>query len=109
MLGMAGTIYAPAAQLAESGSAQIGSASNPVSIVVDTLSVIGNAVANAVTLSAPSGTAAYTPAQIRAAYGVNALNGMNSVLPLDGTGQTIAIVDAYDDPNIFQSVDAFDS
>ena len=29
--------------------------------------------------------------------------------PLDGTGQTIAIVDAYDDPNIFQSLDAFDS
>ena len=27
----------------------------------------------------------------------------------DGTGQTIAIVDAYDDPSIFQSVDAFDS
>jgi hypothetical protein len=50
---MAGTIYAPAAQLAESGSAQIGSASNPVSIVVDTRSVIGNAVANAVALSAP--------------------------------------------------------
>jgi subtilase family serine protease len=27
----------------------------------------------------------------------------------DGTGQTIAIVDAYDDPDIFQSVDAFDN
>jgi subtilase family serine protease len=108
MRGTAGTIYAPAAQLAESGGAQIGTASNPVSIVVDTLSVIGSGVANAVTLSAPSGTAAYTPAQIRAAYGVNALNGMNSVLPLDGTGQTIAIVDAYDDPSIFQSIDAFD-
>ena len=27
----------------------------------------------------------------------------------DGTGETIAIVDAYDDPSIFQGVDAFDS
>ncbi|MGO9921838.1 MAG: S8 family serine peptidase, partial [Isosphaeraceae bacterium] len=27
----------------------------------------------------------------------------------DGTGQTIAIVDAYDDPDIFQAVDTFDS
>ena len=30
-------------------------------------------------------------------------------MSLDGTGQTIAIVDAYDDPNIFQALDAFDS
>ena len=44
---------------------------------------------------------AYTPAQIRAAYGINSLT-------QDGTGQTIAIVDAYDDPNILASVDAFD-
>ena len=43
------------------------------------------------TLDAPSGTAAYSPAQVRAAYGINAL-------ALDGTGQTIAIVDDFDDP-----------
>ena len=30
-------------------------------------------------------------------------------LSLDGTGQTIAIVDAYDDPSIFQALDAFDA
>ena len=45
---------------------------------------------------------AYTPAQIRTAYGINNLS-------LDGTGQTIAIVDAYDDPAIFQALDTFDS
>ena len=50
---------------------------------------------------APTGTVAYSPAQIRAAYGISAL-------ALDGTGQTIAIVDAYDDPSIYQSLDAFD-
>ena len=44
---------------------------------------------------------AYSPAQIRTAYGI-------SNLSEDGTGQTIAIVDAYDDPNIFTSVDTFD-
>ena len=87
MQGMAGTIYAPAAQLAESGNAQIGSTSNPVSIIVDTLTLSGNGIANAVTLSSPSGTVAYTPNQIRDAYGVNNL-------ALDGTGETIAIVGA---------------
>ena len=50
----------------------------------------------------PSGTVAYTPAQIRDAYGINDLSE-------DGTGETIAIVDAYDDPDIFQAVDLFDS
>jgi subtilase family serine protease len=44
---------------------------------------------------------AYTPDQIRSAYGVNNLS-------LDGAGQTIAIVDAYDNPAIIQSLDTFD-
>ncbi len=53
-------------------------------------------------MNAPTGTVAYTPNQIRDAYGINNLS-------LDGTGQTIAIVDAYDDPSIFQALDAFDA
>ena len=99
--GISGTIYAPAAQLAESGNAQIGSTSNPISIVVDTMTLSSNAIANALD-APPAGSVAYTPAQIRAAYGINDLS-------LDGTSQTIAIVDAYDDPDIYQSVDAFDN
>ena len=95
--GMTGTIYAPAAALTESGNAELNA-----SIDVDTLSISGNGVSNTVTLSSPAGTVAYTPAQIRSAYGISALG-------LDGTGQTIAIVDAYDDPSIFQALDAFDS
>ena len=71
-------------------------------MVVDTLTLSGAAIANDLTLSASSGTVAYTPAQIRDAYGINDLS-------LDGTGQTIAIVDAYDDPSIVQALDAFDS
>ena len=95
--GMTGTIYAPAASLTLSGSGQLNAA-----LDVDTLTLSGAAVANAMTLNAPSGTVAYTPAQIRDAYGINAL-------ALDGTGQTIAIVDAYDDPSIYQALDAFDA
>ncbi len=59
-------------------------------------------ISNGLTPAAPSGTVAYTPAQIRDAYGLNDLSE-------DGTGQTIAIVDAYNDPDIFQAVDLFDS
>ena len=95
--GMTGTIYAPAAQLAESGNASLNAA-----VIVDTLTISGNGINNTVTLSSPNGTVAYTPAQIRSAYGISALSE-------DGTGQTIAIVDAYDDPMIYQALDAFDS
>ena len=66
------------------------------------MSLSGAAIANGLTLTPPAGTTAFTPAQIRDAYGVNNLS-------LDGTGQTIAIVDAYDDPDILQALDAFDS
>jgi len=58
---MTGTIYAPAAQLAENGNAQLNAA-----VVVDTMTISGNSVSNTVTLSSPAGTVAYTPAQIRA-------------------------------------------
>jgi hypothetical protein len=44
------------------------------------------------------GPTGYTPAQVRHAYGFDQIN-FGGVAG-DGTGQTIAIVDAYDDPNI---------
>ncbi|MGA2255010.1 MAG: Ig-like domain repeat protein [Thermoguttaceae bacterium] len=94
MSGTSGTIYAPKAQLVLSGNAQLKD-----TLVVDTLSISGNAIAQ---LVAASGGTVYTPAQIRTAYGINNL-------ALDGTGQTIAIVDAYDDPQIYQALDTFDS
>jgi hypothetical protein len=43
----------------------------------------------------------YAPAQVRHAYGTDQLG-------LGGAGQTIAIVDAYDDPNITGDLQAFD-
>ncbi len=91
--GLTGTVYASEAQLVLSGNGQLDD-----TLIVDMLSLSGNAIAQ---LAAGSGTA-YTPAQIRTAYGI-------SDLSLDGTGQTIAIVDAYDDPQIYQALDTFDS
>jgi subtilase family serine protease len=44
---------------------------------------------------------ALTPAQTRHIYGLDRISNL-------GTGQTIAIVDAYDDPNIFADADVFD-
>jgi len=57
----------------------------------------------AATSTSPGG---YSPAQIQAAYGFNnvTFNGVKD----DGSGQTIAIVDAYDDPNILSDLAAFD-
>ncbi len=51
---------------------------------------------------ASSGSVVYTPSQIRHAYGFDQL-------PYDGSGQTIAIVDAYDDPTILSDLRAFDN
>ncbi len=90
-----GTIYAASAQLVDGGTTPLTG-----SLIVNLLTV--NTGATADSLDTPDGGVAYTPAQILSAYGVNDL-------ALDGTGQTIAIVDAYDDPDIFQAVDAFDN
>jgi subtilase family serine protease len=47
-------------------------------------------------------TVYYNPSQVRTAYGLNSIVG-------DGTGQTIAIVDAYKDTNIASELAYFDS
>ncbi len=92
--GIQGAIYAPNSQVVLSSNAQIN-----VTLIVDTLSLSGSSVAQ---LVASNGGTVYTPAQIRTAYGINNLS-------LDGTGQTIAIVEAYDDPQIYQALDTFDN
>jgi hypothetical protein len=48
-----------------------------------------------------------TPTQLRLAYGINAVQ--FGAVAGDGSGQTIAIVDAYDDPSIVADLTAFDS
>ena len=49
----------------------------------------------------------YTPAQIEQGYGFNQIS-FNGVAG-DGTGETIAIIDAYDDPNIQSDLNTFDT
>jgi subtilase family serine protease len=50
--------------------------------------------------NATSGPKGYTPTQVRHAYGFD-------TIPNQGQGQTIAIVDAYDDPNIASDLAKF--
>src|SRR5262249_41968111 len=64
-------------------------------------------LANVNPLAGSAGPAVYTPAQIRHAYGFDAIRFANG-LPADGSSQTIAIVDAYDDPNVALDLWRFD-
>jgi len=57
--------------------------------------------------AATVGPTGITPAQIRRAYGIDAINFGN--IPGDGAGQTIAIVDAFDDPNAASDLHNFDA
>jgi subtilase family serine protease len=55
---------------------------------------------------APSGL---SPAQVRAAYGIDQISFKNGSVAGNGAGETIAIVDAYDDPSIANDLHQFDS
>jgi hypothetical protein len=50
-----------------------------------------------------------SPAEVRHAYGFDQITFQNGTVVGDGTGQTIAIVDAYSQPNIASDLAAFDS
>jgi hypothetical protein len=60
-------------------------------------------------LSSTGLPAGFSPAQIRQAYGFNQIAFNNGTVKGDGTGQTIAIVDAYDQPNLASNLATFDS
>jgi subtilase family serine protease len=54
----------------------------------------------------------YTPAQITSAYGLNAIaftSSTGSTIKGDGSGQTIALIEEYHDPNIRLDLKTFDS
>jgi hypothetical protein len=81
------------------------SAALPVAVPnLQAVPVAAPADQTATPFSGPGGSAGgpYTPAQIQTAYGFNQLS-------QNGSGQTIAIVDAYDDPNIVKDLAYFDS
>ena len=54
----------------------------------------------------PQASGGFTPQQLRQAYGFNQIT--FGTIQGDGTGETIAIVDAYDDPNIASDLQVFD-
>jgi len=51
----------------------------------------------------------YTPQQIRQAYDFDSITFQNGTVTGDGTGQTIAIVDAYNDPALVSDLAMFDN
>ena len=80
------------------------------------VSVPGIAVPDYMALATPAGVAplstagptGYTPAEIRQAYGFNNITFDNGTVVGNGSGTTIAIVDAYDDPDIANDLHQFD-
>ncbi len=56
-----------------------------------------------------SGPTGYTPQQIQSAYGINQIKFSGGTVAGNGAGQTIAIVDAYNDPNIQADLNMFDT
>jgi subtilase family serine protease len=75
----------------------------------------GFAVPGVVLIGPDAGTnpsalpAGYSPAQISQAYGFNPIRFANGTIQGNGSGQTIAIVDAYSQPNIAGDLQTFDS
>ena len=57
----------------------------------------------------PGQPAGYSPAMISQAYGFNQITFNNGTVKGDGTGQTIAIVDCADQPNIASDLATFDA
>src|SRR5262249_17348901 len=54
------------------------------------------------------GPTGLSPAQIAKAYGIDQITFANGTVAGDGSGTTIAIVDAFDDPNIASDLHNFD-
>jgi subtilase family serine protease len=59
--------------------------------------------------SSPDDIDGMTPAEIETAYGFSGVTFSGGTIAADGAGQTIAIVDAYNDPNIEADLKTFDA
>ncbi len=59
--------------------------------------------------SSSASIAGYTPAEIKKAYGIDQISFSNGTVAGDGSGQTIAIVDAFNDPTIRNDLGVFDT
>ncbi len=70
--------------------------------------IVAYPVPNGIAPLSSAGPTGYTPAQIRQAYGFDKITFNNGTVVGDGSGTTIAIVDAYDDPRIANDLHQFD-
>jgi len=59
--------------------------------------------------SVSKGPSGYSPLQIQNAYGVNQIKFSGGTVTGNGAGQTIAVIDAYNDPNITADLAKFDA
>jgi subtilase family serine protease len=64
---------------------------------------------SSVAVPSSAGPTGFTPAQLRQAYGFNQITFDNGTIAGNGSGQTIAIVAAYDQPNLASDLAVFDS
>jgi hypothetical protein len=87
--------------IATPGTNQVSVAVDPSSYGSSSMDTTFDAVSPAV------GSLSYTVAQIRSAYGINNIPHFGSATA-DGSGQTIALVEAGNDPNIITDLDNFD-
>ena len=93
--------------VASAGTNQVTAVVDPNESVPES-SYSDNSQSFSVTASSTTvGNLTYSVSQIRDAYGINNIPDFGSETP-DGTGQTIAIVDNYNDPTIFSDLDGFD-
>jgi hypothetical protein len=83
-------------------------ASNKTYTYSTTVPIPASTTPTASGITAPFG-GTWTLNQILAAYGINDIPSFDGINPANGAGQTIAIVDAYYDPDIAQDLIAFDN
>jgi hypothetical protein len=93
--------------VATPGTNQVTATVDPDQSVPET-TYADNSMSTTFSAVAPAvGGYSITPAQMRAAYGVGSIPNFGAAAA-DGSGQTIALVDAYNDPTILSDLDAFD-
>ena len=90
------------------GTNQISVTADPAQSVVESSDADNTATATVTAATSATNSLTYSVSQIRSAYGLNSLADFGSAFA-DGSGQTIAVVDAFDDPYILSDLDAFDN
>ena len=106
VLNLTGILYAAAAKVALSVNASLKFSGSSSRLIAADLNVSGDssltANSSAPQMIAASSGAVSAAAQIPTAYGINGL-------VMDGTGPSNTIVEAWDDPQIYQAWDALES